>query len=98
MSVDTHLETFLFVFTVNSIQHIENKIKLICLLCKHFGVLHNLVLLCMFTMPHFAVFVVSFFCFVFPAFVLSYKKENPRRCSAWDSRREKGEIYAVENV
>lgn len=78
MSVDTHLETSLLVFTVNSIHHFENKIKLFCLLCKHFGVLHNLALLYMFTMPHFAVFVVSFFCFVFPTFVLSYKKRKPQ--------------------
>lgn len=78
MSVETHLETPLFVFTVNSIHHFENKIKPFCLLCKHFGVLHNLAILYMFTMPHFAVFVVSFFDFVFPAFVLSYKKRKPQ--------------------
>lgn len=78
LSVDTHLETSLLVFTVNSIHHFENKIKPVCLLCKHFGVLHNLILLCMFTMPHFAVFVISFFCFVFPAFMLSYKKRKPQ--------------------
>lgn len=83
MSVETHLETSLSVFTVNSIHHFENKIKPFCLLCKHFGVLHNLAILYMFTMPHFAVFVVSFFDFVFPVFVLSYKKESLRRCNAW---------------
>ena len=98
MSVDTHLETSLLVFTVNSIHHFENKIKPICLLCKHFGVLHNLIPLRVFTMPHFAVFVVSFFCFIFFCFHVILQKRKPQALQRLGFPERKGEIYAVENV
>jgi hypothetical protein len=47
----------------------------------------------MFTMPHFAVFVVSFFCFVFPAFMLSYKKKKTPGVAAPGVPGEKKEKY-----
>lgn len=46
---------FLFVFTVNTIHHFENKVNTICLQCKHFGVLYSFRALFVFTLPHFCV-------------------------------------------